>query len=130
MTTPPDMTGPVMRRLGLTPPSQRSARRRRRRRGVVRLMLVLIAVGASAVCTHWYLRRTEPPAPAGPTIPAAIENDVLHHGHTIDRALRTIRDLSRWAAPALEPAQPPHPEVEEPADELREQAEASAARRI
>jgi hypothetical protein len=94
----PDLTGPVMSRLGLSRVSPRAARRRRIGRGIARLALVAVAVGASAVCVRWYELSTRPPRPMGPTIPSAIRHDLEHHGRTIDRAIRSIRGLSPWRA--------------------------------
>ena len=92
----PDVTGPVMSRLGLSRVSPGTARRRRANRAVARLALVAVAVGASALCVKWHDIGAKSARPAGPTIPSAIQHDLEHHGQTIDRAIRSIQGLSPW----------------------------------
>lgn len=120
----PDLTGPVMSRLGLRRVSPRSARRRRIARAVVRLALVAVAVGAGALCVQWLEPAGRRPRPPGPTIPSAIQHDLEHHGQTIDRAIRSIRGLSPWrpasSPPGIVPAPPDHDETTE--EVPREQA--------
>jgi hypothetical protein len=76
----PDLTGPVMSRLGLSPATGRAARPRRIARAAARLVLVALAVGAAALCVQWYGLGAKAPRPAGPTIPSAIRHDLEHHG--------------------------------------------------
>jgi len=113
----PDLTGPVMSRLGLSRVSTRAARRRRIARGVARLALVAVAVGASALCVQWHELGAKAARPPGPTIPSAIQHDLEHHGQTIDRAIRSIRGLSPWrpasSPPGPVPVPPDHDETTE-----------------
>jgi hypothetical protein len=105
----PDLTGPVMSRLGLSRVSPRAARRRRVARAVARLALVAVAVGASALCVQWHELAGRRPRPSGPTIPSAIQHDLEHHGQTIDRAIRSIRGLSPWRPASSPPRTVPVP---------------------
>jgi hypothetical protein len=125
----PDLTEPVMSRLGLSRASSRAARRRRIGRGVARLALVAVAVGASALCVQWHQLGAKPPRPTGPTIPSAIQHDLEHHGRTIDRAIRSIRGLSPWQ-PASSPPRPVPvpPDHDETTDEVSEQQARIASR--
>ncbi|MHC4129638.1 MAG: hypothetical protein ACYTF2_06645 [Planctomycetota bacterium] len=113
----PDLTGPVMSRLGLSRVSPRAARRRRIARAAARLALVAVAVGASALCVQWHELAAPAPRPSGPTIPSAIQHDLQHHGQTIDRAIRSIRGLSPWrpasSPPSTVPVPPDHDETTE-----------------
>ncbi|MHC4080963.1 MAG: hypothetical protein ACYS15_09400 [Planctomycetota bacterium] len=125
----PDLTGPVMSRLGLSRVSPRAARRRRISRGVARLALVAVAVGASALCVQWHQIGAKSARPAGPTIPSAIRHDLEHHGKTIDRAIRSIRGLSPWR-PVSSPLRPlpTSPDHDETTDEDPEQQAPIASR--
>ncbi len=97
----PDLTGPVMRRLGLGVTTRQRARRRRAGRVVVRVLLCGLAVAATVLAVSLVERQRRPSSPA-PTLPAALQHDLQHHGRTIDRAIKSIRELS----PALT-AEPP-----------------------
>jgi hypothetical protein len=114
----PDLTAPVMSRLGLGRGSARAARRRRIRRAGARLALVVVAVGASALCVQWHRMGVSASRSAAPTIPAAVRHDLDHHGQIIDRAIRCIQDLSPWRPPPspVLPAPTP-PESEETTEE-------------
>ncbi len=87
----PDMTGAILSRLGLGAAGRRLRRRRRTLR-VAGSAALLLAAGIGA---HWLYGRLAGGAPPGPTMPAAIQHDLDRHGQAIDRAIRTIRDLSR-----------------------------------
>ncbi|MHC5009155.1 MAG: hypothetical protein ACYTGF_17550 [Planctomycetota bacterium] len=125
----PDLTGRVMKRLGMSQVSPRAARRRRINRGVARLALVAVAVGASALCVQWHKIGTTSARPAGPTIPSAIQHDLEHHGQTIDRAIRSIQGLSPWR-PVSSPAWPvpTPPDHDETTEELPEEQAHVASR--
>ncbi len=125
----PDLTGPVMSRLGLSRVSSGAARRRRISRGIARLALVAVAIGASALCVHWHELGAKAPRPSGPTIPSAIQHDLEHHGQTIDRAIRSIRGLSPWR-PASSPPRPVPmpPDHDETTDEVSQQQARLASR--
>ncbi len=87
----PDMTGAILSRLGLSA-ADRRLRRRRRTLRVAGSAALLLAAG---IGSHWLHGRVAGGAPPGPTMPAAIQHDLDRHGQAIDRAIRTIRDLSR-----------------------------------
>ena len=90
----PDMTDPIMRRLGFRRVSASRARAFRRRHWGARgaTLVLLIAVVAIGLQLH----RNGPDArtPNGPTIPSAVRQDLLRHGNTISQALKSIRELS------------------------------------
>ncbi len=90
----PDLTDPIMRRLGFRRVSASRARAFRRLRWGARgatlaLLTVVVALGLQ-------LHRNSPEArtPTGATLPSAVRHDLLRHGNTISRALKSIRELS------------------------------------
>ncbi len=90
----PDLTDPIMRRLGFRRVSASRARAFRRQRwgargGTLALLTVVVVLGLQ-------LHRNSPEArtPNGPTLPSAVRHDLLRHGNTISRALKSIRELS------------------------------------
>ncbi len=86
-----DLTAQILRRLGVAS----GARPKRGRWGLLLVMaLTLIAAGVLAQALLTPTR-----APAGPTIPSAIRSDLERHERTIERAVRTIRQLT----PAITP---------------------------
>ena len=100
-TPAPDLTGPVMRRLGLPGLTPRGAKRRRRNRALLRVAMCLVVTGAAGVVIVKTVSRPAPPSE--PTIASAIRHDLERHARTIDRTVRSIRGL----APTLpEPAPP------------------------
>jgi hypothetical protein len=114
--TGPDLTGPVMRRLGLGGLTARQANRRRALRGAARFLLCVAVVGGSSLLVRaWTVFSRTPPEP-GPTIPSAIRHDLEHHGRTIDGAIRTIQGLSAVQAARSESQVPP-PEVDSPQEQ-------------
>ena len=107
-----DMTEPIMARLGFTRSAPRDARKRRLRRLLSRGGLV----AASAIVLVLSIHVHKSSVPAGPSIPSAIQHDLKHHEHTIQRAIHTIRSLlPHW------PASPPAPDAAEP-DPVGEEA--------
>jgi hypothetical protein len=90
--SPRDLTGSVMRRLGLPGITPRDARRRRRRRAALRLAICLAVAGAAGLVAA-VAGRTAPQAPQ-PTIPSAVRNDLEQYQRTIDRTVLSIRSLS------------------------------------
>ena len=110
----PDLTEPIMRRLGFHRVSSGRARSHRRRRWGARgaaivLLLAVVGIGVQ-------LHRHSPPArtPTGPTLPSAVRHDLLHHRTTINRALKSIRDLSPYGGIQLPANQPQTPPGNEP----------------
>ena len=104
----PDLTDRVMGRMGL---SRSASRRRRFLRNGVRLSLCGLAVGLAAIAVRVYQNTVASPAASAITIPSAVQQDLQLHGDTIDRALRTIRNLT----PQL-----PEPAATSPEPELLE----------
>ena len=73
----PDLTDPVLRRLGLAGRTPRDANRRRRNRALLRVAMCLGVTGAAGVVI---LKTMTPPAPASePTISSAIRHDLERH---------------------------------------------------
>ncbi len=104
--TAPDLTRPILRRLGLTGSSSKDSRRRILG-GVVRAVMTGAMLLGVVVGLRFYNYTVADLVPLGPTVPSAIQHDYTRHEHTIRRAIRMIRDLSprRPAQPPLE--QPP-----------------------
>lgn len=90
--SPRDLTGPVMRRLGLSSITLSDARRRRRRRALLRLAICLAVAGAAGLVAT-VARRADPMAPH-PTIPSAVRIDLEQYERTIDLTVWSIRSLS------------------------------------
>ncbi len=105
--TAPDLTRPILRRLGLTGSLSKDSRRRILggvgRAAMTGAMLLGVAVGL-----RLYNYTMAARVPLGPTVPSAIQHDYTRHEHTIRRAIRMIRDLSPHR-----PVQPPleHPPI-------------------
>ena len=88
----PDLTDPVMSRLGLDAAARRKTRRRHAARVLARLGVCGLAVAGTLLVGRLLERR---PTPAAfPTLPAALRHDLQHHGQTIDRAIESILELS------------------------------------
>lgn len=102
----PDLTRPILRRLGLTGSSSKDSRWRILG-GVGRAVMNGAMLLGVVVGLRLYNYTVAARVPLGPTVPSAIQHDYTRHEHTIRRAIRMIRDLSprRPAEPALE--QPP-----------------------
>jgi len=99
-TSSPDLTRTIMGRLGYMKAAPQVVRRRRIRRWVSRLALcalalIVVAGGAQVHESGPYARR-----PAGPTIPAAIGNDVNLHQQRIKGTIQMIRNLAPMAPTA------------------------------
>ena len=104
--TAPDLTKPILHRLGLTGSSSKDSRRRILG-GVGRAVMIGAMLLGVVVGLRLYSFSLAARVPLGPTVPSAIQHDYTRHEHTIRRAIRMIRDLSprRPAQPPLE--QPP-----------------------
>ena len=87
----PDLTDQVMGRMGL---SRSASRRRRLLRNGVRLSLCVLAVGLAVIGVRIYQKTVVSPAASAITIPSAVQQDLQLHGDAIDRALRTIKNLT------------------------------------
>ena len=110
----PDLTDPIMRRLGFRRVSASRARAFRRRQWGSRgaTLVLLIAV----VTIGLQLHRNGPDARTanGPTIPSAVRHDLLQHGNAISRALKSIRELSPNLGIQVPVSNPQSPASNEP----------------
>lgn len=98
----PDLTEPVMRRLGLPGVTPRDASRRRRNRALLRVAMCLGVTAAAGVVI---VKTVSPPAPPSePTISSAIRHDLERHARTIDRTVRSIRRLAPTLPETASPA--------------------------
>jgi hypothetical protein len=88
-----DFTGPIMRRLGLTPAE---CRRRVMLRRSLRGAAAATALIGLAAGIHLHNLRVAATLPGGPTIPAAVRNDLRLHGKTVTATVRSIRRLTPW----------------------------------
>ena len=109
----PDLTRPIMGRLGYMKAAPGVVRRRRIRRWVNRLTLA--AVGLLVVVVAARMHESGPHArrAAGPTIPAAIGSDVNRHQQRIRGTIQLIREFAP-AAPTDSP--PPDDALDEDVD--------------
>ena len=110
----PDLTDPIMRRLGFRRVSARCARAYRRQRwggrgATLALLTVVVVLGLQ-------LHRHSPEArrPNGPTLPSAVRHDLSRHGDTISRALKSIREISPNLGIQMPASNPKSPVGNEP----------------
>lgn len=113
LTVSPDLTRPIMGRLGYMKAARGVVRRRRIRRRVNRLTLA--AMGLLVVVVAARVHESGPHArrAAGPTIPAAIGNDVSRNQQRIRSTIQLIREFAP-AAPTDSP--PPEEALDEDVD--------------
>lgn len=90
----PDLTESIMQRLGYKPITPTTARTRQIRKWVGRTTFLTLLLGAIIVGSKWQSQSPSARLPIGPTIPSAINHDLTYHGATIDRAIRSIKNLS------------------------------------
>ena len=110
----PDLTEPIMQRLGFHRVSSRRGRSRRRRRWGARgatIVLLLAVVGIGLQLHH---HSPAARTPTGPTLPSAVRHDLLRHRTTINRAIKSIRDLSPHGGLLLPANHPQAPQGNEP----------------
>jgi hypothetical protein len=62
-------------------------------RSAARLAICVAVVGGGALLMRAWTEISRGQPVPGPTIPAAIRNDLEHHGRTIGEAIRTIQGL-------------------------------------
>lgn len=99
-----DFTAPIMARLGLPAAGTRAARVAMVRRWGGRTLLAAALVFAVATGFLIHAQSERARRPAGPSLPAAIRNDLDRHQHAITATLQTIRQLQpRLLEPAAEP---------------------------
>ncbi len=107
----PDLTGPVLKRLGLGGLTAQQAARRRAMRSAARVAICVAVVGGGALVARTWTELSRAQPVPGPTIPSAIRHDLEHfehHSRTIGEAIRTIQELGGTQAARGEPeAAPP-----------------------
>ena len=99
----PDQTTAIMSRLGYARCSPGAARRFRRLRLARGTLLVLAAAGVLGAGIHVYRGPLAVRTPSGPTIPAALHNDVQRQQDQIESVLRTLKRLAPPPRPAVQP---------------------------
>ncbi|MBT8484407.1 MAG: hypothetical protein HKO59_14550 [Phycisphaerales bacterium] len=104
----PDMTRSIMGRLGYMPVSSRVARRERRRRWRDRGVFALAVAGVIGLGIAMHEIGPRARKPVGPTVPAALGNDVSRQQMKLERGFRTIRNLVPSVAP-VRPVPTPEP---------------------
>ncbi len=110
----PDLTEPIMRRLGFHRVSSRRARSHRRRRWGARGATIVLLLAVVGIGLQLHRHSPAARAPTGVTLPSAVRHDLLRHRTTINRALKSIRDLSPYGDIQV-PANPPQaPQRNEP----------------
>jgi len=90
----PDLTDPIMRRLGFRRVSPSRARAFRRQRWGARGATLVLLTAVVVLGLQLHRNSSEARTSNGPTLPSAVRHDLLRHGNTISRALRSIRELS------------------------------------
>ena len=84
----PDLTGPIMSRLGYVPVTREAGRRLRARAWAGRMGACAVALLVGLIAFHLHGRSPAVRQPVGPTLPGAIGHDV---SVTLGRRLRRIR---------------------------------------
>lgn len=102
----PDLTRSIMGRLGYMNVSPKVARRHRLRRWSSRAGISLVAALAMAVGMKFYVNSDQIRRPVGPTIPAALGQDLQRQQDRLGNVIQTIRSLSAPRPATNQPAQP------------------------
>jgi hypothetical protein len=95
----PDLTRLIMGRLGYMQVAPKVARRHRLRRWGSRMGLALVAAVAVGIGMRTFEGSDRFRRPAGPTIPAALQNDLQRQQDRLGGMIRVIRDFQ----PRLDP---------------------------
>ena len=90
----PDLTDPIMRRLGFRRVSASCARAYRRRQWGARGATLALLMAAVILGLQMHRNSPEARTPSGTTLPSAVRHDLMQHGNSISRALNAIRELS------------------------------------
>jgi len=90
----PDLTRPIMGRLGYMRAAPRVVRRRRIRRWVNRLTLAAVALLVVVVAGRVHESSPRARRAAGLTIPAAVGSDVNRHQQRIKGTIQLIREIA------------------------------------
>ena len=91
----PDLTGPIMHRVGFIPASPATTRRLRWRRVLSRSLLCGLAWTSGWVALVAYRSGPHARRPASMTVPAAVQED----GRRLRSTLETIRNLGQHVLP-------------------------------
>lgn len=100
----PDLTRPIMGRLGYMRASSVAMKRARRRRAIRRVALCTVALGALAVGVQLHNQSPDIRTPDAITIPSAIRNDLGRQQQRIDRVWNTFRGLAPRGAGVNQPS--------------------------
>ena len=93
----PDLTSPIMRKLGYVPADARAARRARRIRTTGRAAATLIVCATFAIGIHVMNHRPTARIPAGLSLPNALEHDLQQQGARLIEFINDVRLFSpRW----------------------------------
>ncbi len=122
----PELTGPVMARLGFMRAHPRVVRRRWVRRWIGRGLAVGVALGVIGTGLWMHQVDVEARRPQRLTIPAAISQDLDQYQRRLDRVVESLRSLVPTTSaptpypqsPAEPPPEPVEPSAESPADGL------------
>jgi hypothetical protein len=101
-TAAPDLTEPIMRRLGYVQLNERQAARRRHRHAATRIALSIAGGLIIAVAASVYRQGDGVRKPVGTTVPEALREDLNRQQERLDRTIRTIRGWRPAVAPAPE----------------------------
>jgi len=93
-TTVPDLTDPIMTRLGFQRSDPSVARRRRIMRFAGRVGVCVVALAACGFGARMIALSPMASDSAAPTIPAAVGNDLQRQQDRISDVIRTLRSLS------------------------------------
>jgi len=126
----PDMTDPIMRRLGFQRVSADRARAYRRRQWAARGATLMLLMAVVIVGLQWHRNSPDARTPNGITLPSAVRHDLLQHGNSISRALNAIRDLSPNLGLQVPVSNPQSPLSNEPRNNDVSRATADSTRAV
>jgi len=109
----PDLTRSIMGRLGYMKVSHVIARKRRMQRWAGRVSVTLVMFMSLGLALKLYENSPEIRRPTGPTLPAAIGNDLQRQQRRLGVTIDTIRNLSPRPPQSIVPA-PVDSEMQDP----------------